>query len=157
MNRFKFMMQRVSMVSQFGQKTVMKGSKGIWGVTKEMYEQTKTMIKTKTEISVKIEMHFCISWKMVSWNDMEKPLHCGIAAALLLHVSSGLFLFSTTPRPRDMNIFRRKFLRKIWTGLIKSKTFFHNRKLTSIRKVFSLNETFFTLFDSKYVQIHCFF
>ena len=36
-----------------------------------------------------------------------------------------------------------------------SKTFFRNRKLTSIRVIFRLNKTYFTPFDYNYVRIKC--
>ena len=41
----------------------------------------------------------------------------------------------------------------IQTRLIKSKAFFRNKKLTSIRRVSCLNKTFFTHFDYKYIRL----
>ena len=52
------------------------------------------------------------------------------------------FLFSPT-----IEYFEIYFLKKVQTSLIKSKTFCRNRKLTSIRIVFCLHETFCTRFD----------
>ena len=58
--------------------------------------------------------------------------------------------------------FRECFLcflhfRQPWSSLIKSETFFHNTKLTSITIVFCLNKTFFMHSDYNYVRINCFF
>ena len=64
--------------------------------------------------------------------------------------NSALFCFPPTTK-----IFENNFPSKLQTILIKSKTFFHNRKLTSIRVVFRLNKTLFTHFHYDYVRIKC--
>ena len=59
------------------------------------------------------------------------------------------FLFPPPPK------FLKEISLKLYTRLIKSKTFFHYRKLTSIRVVFCLNKTLFTHFDYNYARIKC--
>ena len=60
----------------------------------------------------------------------------------------GLRVLFCSPPPKSLKITFLKNFR-----LIKSKTFFHNRKLTFIRVVFRLNKTLFTHFY--YVRIKC--
>ena len=61
------------------------------------------------------------------------------------------------PPPPPTRSFEIKFPLKFQTGLVKSETFFYNRKLTSIGKVFCLNKTFFTHFNYNFDRIRCFF
>ena len=49
-----------------------------------------------------------------------------------------------------------KFPLKVQTSLIERKTFFHNKKLSSIKMVFCLNKTFFTHFDYTMLKLTVF-
>ena len=72
----------------------------------------------------------------------------------LVYCSILIVGFSAPPPTRSFEI---KFPLKFQTGLVKSETFFYNRKLTSIGKVFCLNKTFFTHFNYNCDRIRCFF
>ena len=63
-------------------------------------------------------------------------------------------VYMSTPLPKFLKV---NFLKKVQTSLIKSKTFFQNRKLGSNRKYFCLNKTFFTHFDYHYAFVFSFF
>ena len=84
------------------------------------------------------------------WNETSHAEYQG--PYRVVKKSRGFFLF----HPLSTKIFECKFPRNFHTSLIKSKLFFNNRKLTSLKIVFCLNKTFFTHHDYNYVQIKFF-
>ena len=70
-------------------------------------------------------------------------------------VTLGTFLLQQRPPPTT-KLFGSNFLLKCLTGLSRSKTFFHNRKLASIGLVFCYT-TFSTHYNYNSVRIHCLF
>ena len=59
---------------------------GLWQMDEKVFKQTKdtNTYPTLTEKFAKIEAEFQISWVSVQWNDLRKPLHCGLAVHLYM-------------------------------------------------------------------------
>lgn len=62
---------------------------GIWQVTQQMYDETKTAPELSATRDA-IRAHLGIDWLSTSWQDLRKPLYSGLAAALYVeHRISG--------------------------------------------------------------------
>ena len=59
---------------------------GLWQMDENVFKQTKdtNTYPTLTEKFVRIETEFQINWVSVHWNDLRKPLHCGLAVHLYM-------------------------------------------------------------------------
>ena len=101
-----------------------------------------------TEHQKRPELNFCADHRLQTESFGSRGYTTKWKSKLPLN----FWLFSVPPT--TTKIFENNFPEKLWTSLIKSKTFFHNRKLTSIRVVFRLNKTFIH-FDYNYVRIKC--
>ncbi|XP_070175722.1 uncharacterized protein [Littorina saxatilis] len=56
---------------------------GIWQVTQTMYDQTKASSYLQ-QMRAEILSHLMIEWQSTSWQDLQKPLYSGLAAALYI-------------------------------------------------------------------------
>ena len=61
---------------------------GLWQMDEEVFKQTKdtNTYPTLTDKFVRIEAKFQINWISVLWNDLQKPLHCGLAVHMHLYM-----------------------------------------------------------------------
>ncbi|CAL8104137.1 unnamed protein product [Orchesella dallaii] len=55
---------------------------GIWQVEESVFRSTQSNHTSLTNLITAIESHFNINWHRLTWRDLLKPLHSGLAAAL---------------------------------------------------------------------------
>ncbi|CAG7836559.1 unnamed protein product [Allacma fusca] len=82
---------------------------GIWHVTQDMYEITKT--DSLRELHAKISNEFGISWVQTSWTDLKKPLYSALALHLFLYSKDPASLNNGYPRNlEDQANYRSQYL-----------------------------------------------
>ena len=59
---------------------------GLWQMDEKVFKQTKDIntYPALTKKFARIQSEFQINWVSVQWNDLRKPLHCGLAVHLYM-------------------------------------------------------------------------